>query len=368
MWRLQDLSESEDSTAVIALEFRGMTLIFKEAQTLQEDIGEAGGVIASESFTVTIPPGAIVGRTLRTGFTVYEYQPEESKNADDDTDDGAEVTDMIVLHPCGTKFAKNVEIRMKFYDCFQSETCLLYEGPKDGIFSGMFFDRPAFTSPTITLDVGMTASLSPSSIDISTKHFCKLFACLFGCAGHCYRALAFGRWARGDSPHSATIDLHFTSSKLSYVNHVERCNKGWPQLLKDFNVRLFFSRSDPIMLKITRVSSGWELISTPPREIPKQELTQAKKSPSKYCSRSFSLKRIFKVDDPWLEVQLTGGKKTDCLLTLKEYISSPVVRAKENVFTVSYLCFRLVTLKPLVPVSLVGRCMGYHGNVGYLLA
>ena len=339
MWRLQDSSESDDSTAVIALEFRGMTLKFKKAQTLQEDIGEAGGVIASESFTVTIPPGAIVGRTLRTGFTVYEYQPKESENADHD----AEVTDMIVLHPCGTKFAKKVEIRMKFYDCFQSETCLLYEGPKDGIFSGTFFvDRSAFTSSTIALDVGMTASLSPSSIDISTKHFCKLFACLFGCAGHCYRAMAFGRWAKGDSPHSATIDLHFTSSKLLYVDYVDRCNKGFPLLL-NCNVTIFYSppklfcvfQSDPVYLpielEVVAISPGWKLISTPPKNIHKQELTQAKKSPSKYCSRSFTLKREDTyAEDPWLEVQLTGGKKTDCLLTLKEYTSSPAVRTREN--------------------------------------
>ena len=53
---------------------------------------------------MTIPPGAIVGGTLRAGFTVYEYQPEKSKGVED----GTEVTDIIVLHPCGSEFAKNV--------------------------------------------------------------------------------------------------------------------------------------------------------------------------------------------------------------------------------------------------------------------
>ncbi|XP_065840356.1 uncharacterized protein [Oscarella lobularis] len=340
----KDLSESDDSTAVIALNFDAMTLVFRKTQTLRKDIGEAGGVIASESFTVTISPGAIVDRSLRTGFTVYEYQPEESKNVDDDT----EVTDIIVLHPCGTKFAKNVEIRMNYNNSWQSDISLLYEGPHVGVFyttslhySFVTVNRNEAELP-LCLDhdgAEMTASLSRSSIDISTKHFCKLFACLFGCAGHCYRPLAFGRWIKGESLRTATIDLHFTSSKSSYVDHVERCNKGLPQLLKDYNVRLFLSRSDPIRIKITRISPGWNLISTSPREISKQELIQAKKSPSKYCSRSFMLEKEDEdaADVPWLEVQLTGGKKTDCLLTLKEYTSSLV----------------LVRLKQLVLISLV---------------
>ena len=362
------MSESDDSTAVIALNFNYMTLIFRKTQTLLKDIGEAGGEIASESFTVAIPPGAIVDRTLRTGFTVYEYQPEESKNVHDDT----EVTDIIVLHPCGTKFAKNVKIRMNYNSSRQSDISLLYEGPDVGVFyttllhySFVMVNRNVDYEAERPLRLGhdgaeMTAKLSPSSIDMSTTHFCKLFACLFGCAGHCYRPLAFGRWIKGESLRTATIDLHFTSSKSSYVDYVERCNKGLPQLLKDYNVMLFFSQSDPIRLAITRISPGWELISTPPKGIPKRELTQAKKSPSKYCSRSFTLKREDEdANNPWLEVQLSGGKKTDCLLTLKEYTSSPVVRAKENVFTLSYLCVRLIRLKPLVPVSLVGRCFTF---------
>ena len=318
----QVLSTSEES--YIALEYRRMKLVFKKAQTLQKDVGEAGGKISCEFSTVTIPPGAIIGQTLLTGFTIYEYQPEESEGVQDDT----EVTDVIALHPCGANFAKNVEIRMTFNSsdrfCF-----LLYEGPAVGCFSATVCKSGTPTQITS----GMTATHNLSSIDISTRHFCKLFACLFGCAGHCYRPLAFGRWTKGESLRTATIDLHFTSSKLSYVDHVERCNKGLPRLLKDYNVRLFFLRSDPIGLKITRISPGWELVSTPPRKIPKQELIQAKKSPSKYCSRSFTLKRILEdAEDPWLEVQLTGGKTTDCLLTLKEYTSSPVVRAQENVF------------------------------------
>ena len=321
----QASSESRDS--LIKFQLFDMTLAFKKAQTVQEDIGEAGGIITSEFFRVTIPPGAIKGKTLCTGFTVYEYQSEESEGVEDDT----EVTDIIILHPCGAKFAKHAEIRIAHTVPEQRETRLLYKGPDAGEFS--VTQCELYTQTSVTNEVGMTATLCLPFIDIRTTHFCKLFACLFGCAGHCYRALAFGRWKRGESPHTATIDLHFTSPKSSYVSVVERCHKGLPKLL-NCNSTIFFSRHDPITLKITNISPGWKLISTPSaREIQKQELTQAKKCPSKYCTRHFMLRKEDNdAEDPWLEVQLTGGKKTDCLLTLKEYSSSPVVRAQENVF------------------------------------
>ena len=315
-------ASSERRDSLIKFQLFDMTLAFKKAQTVQEDIGEAGGIIRSEFFRVTIPPGAIKGKALCTGFTVYEYQSEESEGVKDDT----EVTDIIVLHPCGAKFAKHAEIRIAHTVPEQRETCLLYKGRDAGDFS--VTPCELYRQNSVTDEVGMTATLCLPFIDIRTKHFCKLFSCLFGCAGHCYRALAFGRWKRGDSPRTVTIDLHFTSSKSSYVSVVERCHEGLPQLL-NCNATIFFSRHDPITLKIKNASPGWKLISTPTRDIQKQELIQAKKSPSKYCSRSFMLE---KEDDDatdilWLEVHLTGGKKTDCLLTLGEYALSSVVRA-----------------------------------------
>ena len=273
-----------------------------------------GGKIECYGFSLTIPPGAVEGSAVRLGFTVYEYQPEASEGVEDD----CLITDILVLHPRGTRFAKDVAITFNT-TCNTSEIAtLLYEMQETG-----FFMPFSLKAPQSTLCDGdkITVKLHPPFLDIYTKHFCKsIFAC-FGGVGHCYRALAFGRWTKGESLRvikTATIDLYFTSTKPKYIDLVERCNKGMSALLNR-NATIYFPKKGRFALAVKRIISGWELESFAPMSIEQQELSEAKKNSSKFCKRTFKLKKMATdAKEPWLEVRLTDGEKTDCSFILNE--------------------------------------------------
>ena len=298
-----------------------MTLSFTRTTTVEEEIDELGGKLESEFFSLTIPRGAVMGNPVRIGFTIYEYQPEASEGVEDD----CYITDILVLHPRGTCFAKNVTVSFNLktvifsviFSKNQSPT-LLYDEEETGLF------LPASLGPVeSTVFDKMTAILNSSFLDIITKHFCKFFACFRRCIGHCYRTLAFGRWSKGESLQleKATIDLHFTSTRPRYVDVVERCNRGRPVLLKD-NALIYFSKKGRINLAVNKISYGWELQSSAPMSIEKQELYRAKKHSSKFCSRAFTLIKIKEdAKELWLEVRLTDEGKTNCTLILDEYSS-----------------------------------------------
>ena len=88
-----------------------MTLKFSKAQTVVDYVDESGGEIESEFFLLSIPPGAVVGSAVNVGFTVYEYQSEESEGVDDDAD----ITDLLVLHPCGKKICRRCHNQNKSF-------------------------------------------------------------------------------------------------------------------------------------------------------------------------------------------------------------------------------------------------------------
>ena len=311
--------QDEESSTTFSLHFEGMTLSFTRTQTVEEDVGESGGKLDSDFFSLTIPRGAVTGNAVRIGFTVYEYQPEASEGVENDL----YITDILALHPCGTRFARNVTISFIMKAAVFSDdqrATLLYEEQDTGLFRSS-----SVGALKSTVFDKMTASLHPfSSLDIDTKHFCKFFACLRGCIGHCYRTLAFGRWTKGESSQleTATIDLHFTSTRRTHVDVVERCNRGMPALLKDTNATIYFSKKGKFTLSVNRTSYGWELQSSSPVSIAEQELIRAKKQPSKFCTRFFKLKKVkMNAEKPWLEICLTDDEKTDCTLLLDEYPS-----------------------------------------------
>ena len=77
------------------------------------------------------------------------------------------------------------EIRMNYNSSEQTQIFLLYEKPSGGSFDTTHYSLSLGHQNVDLIDakIGtrMAASLSPSSINISTKNFCKLFTCLFGC-------------------------------------------------------------------------------------------------------------------------------------------------------------------------------------------
>ena len=312
--------QGEESSTTFSLRFHNMTLSFTRTTTVEEEIDELGGKLESEFFSLTIPRGAVMGNPVRIGFTIYEYQPEAAEGVEDD----CYITDILVLHPRGTCFAKNVTVSFNLTTVIFSEKkipTLLYDEEE----TGLFLPSPVEPAESTVFD-NMTAILNPSRLDINTKHFCKFFACFRRCIGHCYRTLAFGRWTKGESLHlqTATIDLHFTSTRRKYVDYVEKCNRGMPVLLKD-NATIYFSKkecSGRFNIEVNKISYGWELQSSSPMSIEKEELTRAKKHLSKFCTRFFKLKKIEKdAEKPWLEIRLTDEEKTDCILLLDEYAS-----------------------------------------------
>ena len=76
----------EEFPACFSFQVRGMTLKFAKAQTVLKCVNKSGDKIESEFFSLSIPPGAVVGSAISVGFTVYEYQSEESESVEDDTD------------------------------------------------------------------------------------------------------------------------------------------------------------------------------------------------------------------------------------------------------------------------------------------
>ena len=287
-----------------------MTLKFTRTQTVEEDVDELGSKIECYGFSLTIPPGAVEGSAVRLGFTVYEYQPEASEGVEDD----CLITDILVLHPCGTRFAKDVAITFNT-TCNTSESAtLLYETQETG-----FFVPFSLKAPQSTLCDGDTVKRCLPFVDIYTKHFCKSIFAFFCGAGHCYHALAFGRWTKGESLRvikTATIDLYFTSTK--YTDLVERCNKGMSELLNR-NATIYFPKKGRFTLAVNRTFSDWKLESSALMSIEKQELSEAMKNSSKFCKRTFKLKKmVTDAKEPRLEVRLTDGEKTDCTFILNE--------------------------------------------------
>ena len=309
--------QGEESSTTFSLQFHNMKLSFTRTTTVEEEIDELGGKLESEFFSLTIPRGAVMGNPVRIGLTIYEYQSEASEGVEDD----CYITDILVLHPRGTRFAKNVTVSFNLKTVIFSEeqsATLLYDEEETGLF------LPSLVGPVeSTVFDKMTAILNSSVFDINTKHFCKFFACFRRCIGHCYRTLAFGRWSKGESLQlkKATIDLHFTSTRPKYVDVVERCNRGRPVLLKD-NALIYFSKKGKFNIEVNKISYGWELQSSAPMSIEKQELYRAKRHSSKFCSRAFTLIKIKEdAKELWLEVRLTDEGKTNCTLILDEYSS-----------------------------------------------
>ena len=292
-----------------------MTLKFTKAQTIVDYVDECGGEIKSQYFSLNIPPGAVVGSAVNVGFTVYEYQSEESEGVENDTD----ITDLLVLHPCGKKFAENVTIRMSLLSCVDHQRALLfYEGPDSVSFS----DTCVGVNLTeVHGGIGISALLRESYLDITTSHFCKFFACLFGCVGHTYHTLAFGRWGKGEaSLKEAVIDIHFTSPRTSHVVKNLKRNESLSLLLEQ-NARIYFDGT--VNLEVKNICADWQLISDAIMPIDERSLKQAKKNADKYHTQSLTLKKQKEdaASYPWIELRLTGGRKTNVSFTLKKYSS-----------------------------------------------
>ena len=313
-----------------------MKLKFTKALTVEGDVDELGGKLECELFSLTVPPAAVVGKRMRIGFTLYEYRPEESESVDED-----HVTDLVVLHPCGKHFAKEVTISFNMKHVLRPQNhdaCLLYE-ERD---SGAFIASPVRAFKSAKVYGEMTAVLHEFSLDVTTNHFCKFFSCLFRCVGHCYRALAFGRWAKGEAQMTAAIDLLFTSSRPSHVDFVKEERRSMPVLLNS-NATIYFPRRGRFTLEVTDVSDGWELVSRTTMSIEKQELKQARSHASKTCTRSFLLKKTKEdAGELWLEVLLTDDFKTECILLLKEYSALQARISFLHNYQVDHLSYVLV--------------------------
>ena len=320
-----------------------MLLKFVKRRTLEDTVGASGSKLKCDSFSLTVPPDAVVGKAVRISFTWYEYQPEASEGVDE-----SHITDLVVLHPCGEHFAKEVELRFDMEHVLLSEEVnafLLYEERR----AGSFIPSPVEVS-TSSVYGDMTAVLHRSSLDVNTNHFCKFFACLLGCVGHCYRTLAYGRWAKGEALRSqatAAIDIFFTSSRPSHVDFVERCHRGMPVLLNG-NATIYFPKRGRFTLDVAKVSDGWELVSPAAISIEKEELVQAKRHSSKFLTRSFVLKKS--ADDAgelWLEIHLTDDVKTNCIFSLKEYAALHVGLGLVSIVLAKCLFFRVHALRRL---------------------
>ncbi|XP_065836068.1 uncharacterized protein [Oscarella lobularis] len=314
-----------------SFQVRGMTLKFAKAQTVLKCVGQSGDTIESEFFSLIIPPGAVVGSAINVGFTVYEYQSEESESVEDDTD----ITDLLFLHPCGEEFAENVTITMRLLPRFeQKQAFLFYKAPHSVSFSSTCVG----VNPTeVHGGTGMSAVLHESYLEITTQHFCRFFAGMFHCFGHKYYVLAFGRWTSGQNfPHltKAVVDIRFTSSRMRFINELKARYKHLPLLL-DQSVTIYFK--DPVSLQCKNVSSGWRLHSNKVMRIEKRSLQQARRSVIKHHTESLTLeKRKEEASDQiWLEVRLMcGRRRRSILLTLQEYSLDRLQELPQEVTTV----------------------------------
>ena len=308
------MSQFEESASSFVLEFRGMKLKFTKTQTVEKNIDAAGGNLNWKSFSLTVPPDAVLGNAIRIGFTLYEYQRKESEGIGEN-----HITDLVALHPCGQPFAKEVNVSFNVEHPLLPEELnafLLYEERNEN-----FFVSSAVGECKSRVYGEMKAVLRQSSLDIMTKHFCKLF-CIFGCVGHCYRALAYGRWAKGALKSPATIDLFFTSSQQSHIDYVKRNNSGMP-VLEDTNVTVYFSKAGVNTLDVEEISDGWKIGSPKNVSIENQELKQAERNKEQFCKRSFRLEKAKGATDNFLltihftnEVKRTKYRYT---LSLSEY-------------------------------------------------
>ena len=289
-----------------------MTLNFTKGQTVDKCVEQSGGKVESEFFSLIFPPEAVEGSAVKVGFTVYEYQSEESEGVEEDTD----ITDLLVLHPCGIKFAKNVTIKMKLSSCVEDQRVFLfYKGPH----SVLYTDTCVGVIPTKVreetfiyilhdsyCETEMSAVLHDSYLDITTKHFCGFFAMLFGCSGHDYRVVAIGNWKVGDtSIKDAVIDIYFTSEKNSPPEIEERKRRS--PLLIDNCVRIYFNGA--VSIEVGNILSGWKLVTETPILMDERSIKEAMKC--SYHVESLMLKKPQNEEAANLplplELRLTGG-------------------------------------------------------------
>ncbi|XP_065828798.1 uncharacterized protein [Oscarella lobularis] len=307
----------EDSTKVslegcscnFSLRVRGMRLEFTKGQTVQVHVDRWGGEVESEFFSISIPPGAVVSSAgVKVGFTVYEYQSEESKGVKKDTD----ITDLLVLHPCGIRFAKDVIIKMRLLSFVKDQRVFLfYKGPGSVSYTdtcvGVIPTKVrGGTVRTFFLGTKMSAVLHDSYLDIATKHFCGFLAMLFGCSGHDYRVVAIGNWKIGDaSIEYAIIDIYFTSEKNAPPEIEERKKRS--PLLFDNCVRIYFSGA--VSIEVRNILSGWKLVTDTPILVDEGSIKEAMK-----CSYHVESLMLTKPKNEEaanlplpLELHLTGG-------------------------------------------------------------
>ena len=301
-----------------------MTLKFTEGQTVDKYVDQSGGKVESEFFSLIFPPDAVEGSAVKVGFTVYEYQSEESEGVEEDTD----ITDLLELHPCGMKFAKNVTIKMRLLSCVEDQRLFLfYNGPDsisvyrdylsliDDDDSNSYTDTCVGVIPTevrrgrlqtLLRGTGMSAVLHDSYLDITTKHFCGFFAMLFGCSGHDYRVIAIGNWNIGDTLiKDAVIDIYFTSEKNAPPEIEERKKRS--PLLIDNCVRIYFNGA--VSIEVRNILSGWTLVTETPILMDERSIKEAMKC--SYHVESLMLKKPQNEEAANLplplELRLTGG-------------------------------------------------------------
>eukprot|EP00118_Oscarella_pearsei_P018989 m.198750 g.198750 ORF g.198750 m.198750 type:complete len:424 (+) comp39562_c0_seq55:869-2140(+) len=299
-----------------------MVMNFKILKTVDIDVSPTGAAVESDFFSLTVPAGAISAeeKNVRLGFTIYTFDEATSEGVQETV----AVTDLLVLHPCGATFRK--EVAVKFNHTVgsldsNSSIILFYEPPNRGSFLPTWVPYQQDSYFNIEGATGMKSRLHSSSIQIDTLHFCKFFACIFGCRGHVFRVLAFERPGKENSK---TIDVHFTSCREKYVNAVKSCCKGLTPLVNS-NATLHFSRLHPTQIVINSVSPGWTRTTedTFRSILDSRELKKAKSVPEKFCTRTLILERddenALRQGDEELRVVIhIKGGETDSWLVLQK--------------------------------------------------
>eukprot|EP00118_Oscarella_pearsei_P023666 m.286368 g.286368 ORF g.286368 m.286368 type:complete len:942 (+) comp40691_c0_seq78:361-3186(+) len=304
---------------VILVEFQGMVLKFRKMEMLEKNVGPRGAKIRSEFSSLTIPEEAFCEEreSVHLGFTVYAFDEEESEGVLEDT----VVTDLLVFHPCGESFTKDVTVNLSHDGLLWrgAPVALLYEPQQEGSFDATWIPYGSEAYSAVRGCPGMNANVDPNSIEVNMRHFCKFFACLFHCKGHKFRILAYGRSLKMASK---TIDIHFTSCRSRHVEVVKSCYKGLSMIAED-NVFLYFSRGTRnklnAVLNAVHDSPGWIQTGEKALENPldERELKKAKRVPGQFCTRTLMLEKIKTdaVEDLQIGIHITG-EKTNCWFTL----------------------------------------------------
>eukprot|EP00118_Oscarella_pearsei_P020793 m.229422 g.229422 ORF g.229422 m.229422 type:complete len:833 (+) comp40044_c0_seq4:75-2573(+) len=317
-WRFSYSQKGE----VISIAIDHMTLVFEKWKTYKKHVGPSGKKIGSEFFSLTIPPETTLNglKSFATGFTVYRFNEEESKGVTK----GVVITDLLVLRPCGAQFNKKVKLYLSHtgIQSIGSSMAVLYEPSSS---PGAFVATPTKYQDDCSFDVrgcaGMEAKLFSSCIEINTSHFCKVFACLFNCKGHVFRAMAFEKH-KSDS--YKVLDLYFTSNRVEHVKVVEDHCAGRSQLLNE-NARIYFSSTHN---KLTVAPpAGWEHVQKNSLVLRNSELMDTKSNCQKFCNRTIILERKSEEEEKqdFLVIVNLTGKKTNCCLALSK--SADVVDA-----------------------------------------